>query len=169
MREDEVAARSVGVNIRGAKLWAFSLGAVWGGLAGVVFAYFQGFVSPESFTFMESVFIVSMVVLGGMGSIPGVIVGAILLTSIPELIRWAANLPAMSKIFTSETISLVSNYRMLVFALLMVLMMAFRPQGMIPSQRRARELHPDDAKVLKEEDQSMWDIEKAEDRSEHDL
>jgi len=169
MREDEVAASSVGVNIRGAKLWAFSLGAVWGGLAGVVFANFQGFVSPESFTFMESVFIVSMVVLGGMGSIPGVIVGAILLTSIPELIRWAANLPAVSKVLSSETVSLVSNYRMLVFAALMVIMMAVRPQGMIPSQRRSRELHPEDTKILEEEDQTMWDIERGEDRSEHDL
>jgi len=169
MREDEVAASSVGVNIRGAKLWAFSLGAVWGGLAGVVFANFQGFVSPESFTFMESVFIVSMVVLGGMGSISGVIVGAILLTSIPELIRWAANLPAVSKVLSSETVSLVSNYRMLVFAALMVIMMAVRPQGMIPSQRRSRELHPEDAKILGEEDQTMWDIERGEERSEHDL
>ncbi len=71
MREDEVAAASMGVNIMQAKLWAFSLGAVWGGIAGLTFANFQQFVSPESFTFMESVFVVCAVVIGGMGSIPG--------------------------------------------------------------------------------------------------
>ncbi|MDO8964604.1 MAG: ABC transporter ATP-binding protein [Coriobacteriia bacterium] len=169
MREDEVAASSVGVNIMTAKLWAFSLGAVWGGLAGVVFANSQGFVSPESFTFMESVFIVSMVVLGGMGSIPGVIVGACLIAGIPELIRGLAQSPMFSSVIPAETASAIANYRYLVFGLLMVIMMAFRPQGIIPSQRRALELHPDDSKILHDEDQSMWDIEQGDKRSEHDL
>lgn len=169
MREDEVAASSVGVNIMGAKLWAFSLGAVWGGLAGVVFANSQGFVSPESFTFMESVFIVSMVVLGGMGSIPGTIIGAILIAGIPEMIRGLAQSPMFSMYIKAETASAIANYRYLAFGLLMVVMMAFRPQGILPSKRRAQELHPEDAKTLQEEDQSMWDIEHGAKRSEHDL
>ena len=91
MREDEVAAASMGVNITGAKLWAFSLGALWGGIAGITFANFQGFVSPESFTFMESVFVVCIIVLGGMGSIPGAIVGALIIQGVPELIRGMAS------------------------------------------------------------------------------
>ncbi len=87
MRENEVAAAACGVNIRTQKLWAFSLGAMSGGIAGVTFAYVQQFISPESFTFMESVFVVCIVVLGGMGSIPGVIVGALLIRGVPDLIQ----------------------------------------------------------------------------------
>lgn len=169
MREDEVAASSVGVNIMTSKLWAFALGALWGGLAGVVFANFQGFVSPESFTFMESVFIVTMVVLGGMGSIPGTIVGAALIAGIPEIIRGVAQSPLLSSYIDATLASQISGYRYLVFGLLMVVMMALRPQGMIPSSRRAQELHPEDEKILEEEDQSMWDIEHGADRSDHDL
>jgi branched-chain amino acid transport system permease protein len=159
MREDEVAASSVGVNIMTSKLWAFALGALWGGLAGVVFANFQGFVSPESFTFMESVFIVTMVVLGGMGSIPGVIVGASLIAGIPELIRGVAQSPLLSSVIPPATAAAISGYRYLVFGLAMVIMMAVRPQGMIPSTRRAQELHPEDEKLLDEENQTLWDVE----------
>jgi branched-chain amino acid transport system permease protein len=169
MREDEVAASSVGVNIMTSKLWAFALGALWGGLAGVVFANFQGFVSPESFTFMESVFIVTMVVLGGMGSIPGVIVGAALIAGIPEMIRGIAQSPLLSGVIDPTLASAISGYRYLVFGLLMVIMMAVRPQGMIPSTRRAQELQPEDEKILEEEDQALWDVEHGSDRSEHDL
>jgi len=169
MREDEVAASSVGVNIMTSKLWAFALGALWGGLAGVVFANFQGFVSPESFTFMESVFIVTMVVLGGMGSIPGTIVGAALIAGIPEIIRGVAQSPLLSSVIDPTLASAISGYRYLVFGLLMVIMMAVRPQGMIPSVRRAQELHPEDEKTLEEEDQSLWDIKHGAERSEHDL
>ncbi len=169
MREDEVAASSVGVNIMTSKLWAFALGALWGGLAGVVFANAQGFVSPESFTFMESVFIVTMVVLGGMGSIPGVIVGAALIAGIPEMIRGVAQSPLLAGVIDPTLASAISGYRYLVFGLLMVIMMAVRPQGMIPSTRRAQELHPEDEKVLEEEDQSLWDLKHGADRSEHDL
>jgi branched-chain amino acid transport system permease protein len=167
MREDEVAASSVGVNIMTSKLWAFALGALWGGLSGVVFANFQGFVSPESFTFMESVFIVTMVVLGGMGSIPGVIVGAALIAGIPELIRGVAQSPLLSGYIDPSVASAISGYRYLVFGFLMVVMMALRPQGMIPSTRRAQELHPEDEKTLEEENQSLWDVEHGADGVEH--
>jgi branched-chain amino acid transport system permease protein len=160
MREDEVAASSMGVNITGAKLYAFSLGALWGGIAGITFANFQGFVSPESFTFMESVFVVSIVVIGGMGSIPGAIVGALFIQGIPEFIRGAAQAGWLNSVgiqLTAEQLSAVSNYRYLVFGALMVLMMALRPQGILPSKRRARELHPDDEDMLDTENQTLYD------------
>jgi branched-chain amino acid transport system permease protein len=171
MREDEVAAASVGVNIRTAKLWAFALGALWGGLAGVVFANFQGFITPDSFSFLESVFVVSMVVLGGMGSIPGVIIGAALIGGLPAIIQGVAQSPMLASIFRIDapTASAIANYRYLLFGLLMVVMMAWRPQGILPSKRRARELHPEDEKTLEEEDQSLWAVEHGIDGSGHDL
>lgn len=157
MRENEVAAEACGVNIRSQKLWAFSLGALSGGVAGVTFAYVQQFISPESFTFMESVFVVCIVVLGGMGSIPGVIVGALLIRGVPDLIQ-GLMVAGVIKL-SGDATSMITGYRFLVFGLLMVVMMAVRPQGMIPSKRRALELQPEDERVLAEEDQSMWDIE----------
>ncbi len=156
MREDEVAASSMGVSIMGAKLWAFSLGAVWGGIAGLTFANFQQFVSPESFTFMESVFVVCSVVIGGMGSIPGAIVGALLIQGTPEFIRGFASsgiIPGLS----GEQVSAISNYRNLVFGLVMVLMMIWRPQGILPSKRRAAELNADDD-ILEEENETLYDM-----------
>jgi branched-chain amino acid transport system permease protein len=157
MREDEVAANSVGINTTVAKLWAFSLGALWGGVAGVTFAYFQQFVSPESFTFMESVFVVISVVIGGMGSIPGVIVGAIIVQGIPETIRGLASSGLVK--LTGEQVALISNYRFLVFGLLLVVMMAWRPQGFIPSKRRALELKPENADIRAQESENLYDIE----------
>jgi branched-chain amino acid transport system permease protein len=155
MREDEVAAASMGISIMGAKLWAFSLGAVWGGIAGLTFANFQQFVSPESFTLMESVFVVCSVVIGGMGSIPGAIVGALLIQGTPEIIRGFASsgiIPGLS----GEQVSAISNYRNLVFGMVMVLMMIWRPQGIIPSKRRAAELTADDD-ILEEENETLYD------------
>ncbi len=157
MREDEVAAAACGINIRTQKLWAFSLGALSGGIAGVTFAYVQQFISPESFTFMESVFVVCIVVLGGMGSIPGVIAGALLIKGVPDLIQGLA-VAGVLKV-SGDITSIITGYRYLVFGLLMVVMMAVRPQGMIPSARRARELQPEDEKIRFEEDQQLWDLE----------
>jgi branched-chain amino acid transport system permease protein len=155
MREDEVAASSVGINITVAKLWAFSLGAMWGGIAGVTFANFQGFVSPESFTFLESVFVVCTIVIGGMGSIPGVIVGAIIIQGIPETIRGLASSGIVQ--MPAETVALIGNYRFLIFGLLLVIMMAWRPQGFIPAKRRAMELAPENEDILGEENQTLYD------------
>lgn len=145
-REDEVAASAMGVNITRAKLYAFTLGAFWGGIAGVTFAYFQAFVSPESFTFLESVLVLAIVVIGGMGSIPGVIVGALLIQGLPEFIRGFAQSDLLRDLgitLSGELVSAISNYRFLVFGAVMVLMMAIRPQGLIPSKRIARELKPE--------------------------
>ena len=156
MREDEVAASSVGVSITAAKLWAFSLGALWGGIAGLTFANFQQFVSPESFTFMESVFIVCTIVIGGMGSIPGAIVGAIIIQGIPAFIQGmaaAGKLPGVDP----STATVIANYRFLVFGLFVVIMMAWRPQGLIPSKRRAAELQPETDEMGDIEGESLYD------------
>ena len=122
----------------------------------MTFAYVQQFISPESFSFMESVFVVCIVVLGGMGSIPGVIVGALLIRGVPDLIQ-GLMVAGVIKL-SGDATSAITGYRFLVFGLLMVVMMAVRPQGMIPSSRRALELNPDDDRVLAEENQQLWDI-----------
>lgn len=113
LREDETAAECMGVNIVYTKLTAFAFGATWAGLGGVIFAAKQTFVSPESFTFFESVIILCMVVLGGMGSIPGVILGALVLTVLPEALRD------------------LTLYRPMILGGAMVLMMLLRPQGFL--------------------------------------
>jgi branched-chain amino acid transport system permease protein len=130
IREDEIAAKAMGVNTRNIKLLAFAMGASFGGVSGGMFAAFQGFISPESFILMESIVIVAMVVLGGMGHIPGVILGAILLYAIPEALRiWAK--PAQEMIFGHEYIA-PEALRMLLFGSAMVLIMLYRPHGLWP-------------------------------------
>jgi branched-chain amino acid transport system permease protein len=129
IREDEVAARAMGVNVTALKLLAFAAGAAFAGLAGVFFAGKMTFISPESFTFMESVMVLCMVVLGGMGSIPGVILGAVALIILPEALRQ------------------FQLYRLLVFGGAMALMMIFRPQGLIPSRLRKLELAKEGAEA----------------------
>lgn len=167
MREDEVAAASMGINIMTTKLWAFSLGAVWGAIAGITYAYWVGFISPESFNFMESVLIVCMVVLGGMGSIPGAIIGAIIIAGLPEVIRGVAQSPALSGVLTPEQAALVGDYRYLIFGGLMVIMMAVRPQGLFPSTRVARELTSDET-IVEEANEDLWEVENKHD-SPHSL
>lgn len=128
IREDELAAEVMGINTVKMKLLAFAIGASFAGGAGVFFASRMGFVSPESFIFIESVIIVSMVVLGGLGSIPGVIIGAIILTILPELFR---ELPSLiSFIPMAEHIDF-SQYRMLLFGGAMVVIMLMRPEGLV--------------------------------------
>ena len=165
-REDEVAASAMGIDIYKTKIYAMVLGAVWGGVAGVTFGYFQAFVSPESFTFLESTLVLAIVVIGGMGSIPGVLVGALVIQGVPEFIRGFASsgtLDAMGIHLSAEAISNISNYRMLILGALMVFMMAVRPQGIIPSKRVARELRPATVEDAELENQKMWDVEHHED------
>jgi branched-chain amino acid transport system permease protein len=114
------------------------MGASFGGIAGGLFAAFQGFVSPESFTLMESVMIVCMVVLGGMGHIPGVILGAVLLTITPEFLRDIIN-PLQRSLFGRMIVD-PENLRMLLFGLALIVVMLFRPAGLWPSARRREEL-----------------------------
>ncbi len=122
LREDEIACRSLGLNPTVIKLSAFTLGASFAGCAGAFFAARQGFINPESFTFIESAIVLAIVVLGGMGSQIGVILAAIALTVLPEVARQ------------------FQEYRMLVFGLVMVLMMIWRPQGLLPATRPRLEL-----------------------------
>ena len=132
IREDEIAAKAMGIHTRNVKLLAFAMGASFGGVAGALFAAFQGFVSPESFTLMESVVIVAMVVLGGMGHVPGVILGAVILYAIPEVLRYVAK-PLQESLFGQEFIA-PEALRMLLFGLAMVLIMLYRPQGLWPAR-----------------------------------
>jgi branched-chain amino acid transport system permease protein len=118
LREDEIACQAMGIDKRKTKLVAFSLGAFWAGIVGVMFAAKTTFINPASFTFLESAIILSIVVLGGMGSIIGVVFGALILILMPEYLR------------------ALSEYRMLAFGGILVCMMIFRPQGLFANIRR---------------------------------
>jgi len=136
IREDEIAAKAMGINTRNLKLLAFGMGATFGGVSGAMFASFQGFISPESFSLMESVMIVAMVVLGGIGHLPGVILGAVLLSALPEVLRYVAGpLQAMTDGRLDSAI-----LRQLLIALAMITIMLSRPRGLWPS--------PDHGKAL---------------------
>jgi branched-chain amino acid transport system permease protein len=137
IREDEVAAKAMGINTRNVKLAAFAMGATFGGVAGALFAAFQGFISPESFTLLDSIMILCMVVLGGMGNVSGVVLGAILLTALPEALRYVGPL---QQALVGRVIVEPSDLRMLLFGLALVLMMLLRPAGLWPSRLRQREL-----------------------------
>lgn len=141
IREDEIAAAAMGINTRNIKLLAFAMGATFAGLAGGLFASFQGFVSPESFNLLESIMILCMIVLGGMGHIPGVILGAVLLTVLPEALRYVGDLQRAT---LGRIVIDPADLRMLLFGLALVLMMLFRPAGLMPSTRRKREFSEGD-------------------------
>ena len=125
LREDETACKALGINPTNTKLTAFAVGAMFAGFAGSFFAAKQRFISPESFTFIESAIILAIVVLGGMGSQIGVVLAAVLLIGLPE---WFRDLGA---------------YRMVAFGLAMVLIMVFRPRGLIAHREPSVRLHPD--------------------------
>ncbi len=138
IREDEIAAKAMGINTRNVKLLAFAMGASFGGIAGAVFSATQQFVSPESFGLFESVIVLAMVVLGGMGHIPGVILGAVLLTLLPEVLR-ATMEPLQHALFGRVWID-AETLRLLVFGIALVAIMLYRPAGLWPSAVRKREL-----------------------------
>ena len=121
LKEDEVACQAMGIDKAKTKLTAFALGATWAAMGGVAFAANIGFINPGSFTLMESIVILSIVVVGGMGSIPGVMLGALVLVLVPEWLRE------------------LEQYRMLAFGGFLVLIMVFRPQGLIAAKRRSYE------------------------------
>jgi branched-chain amino acid transport system permease protein len=142
MREDEVAAAASGINTTTTKLWAFGLGASFAGAVGSVAAALQGSVFPDSFLFSESILILAMVVLGGMGNILGAVVGAAVLVVLPEVLR-----PLQA-------------YRLLIFGVLLIVMMLVRPEGIIVSRRRQRELRPDDAEVAARQRETLESAER---------
>ncbi|NMM12051.1 MAG: ABC transporter ATP-binding protein [Rhodoferax sp.] len=136
IREDEIAAKAMGINTRNLKLLAFGMGATFGGVSGAMFASFQGFISPESFSLMESVMIVAMVVLGGIGHLPGVILGAVLLSALPEVLRYVAG-PLQS--MTDGRLD-ASILRQLLIAVAMISIMLLRPRGLWPSPDHGKSL-----------------------------
>ena len=142
IREDEIAASAMGINTRNLKLLAFAMGAMFGGASGALFAGFQGFVSPESFSLMESIMVLCMVVLGGMGNIAGVILGGVLLALLPEVLRHSV-VPLQRALF-GKTLVDPESLRMLLFGAALIVMMLYRPAGLLPSRVRRRELDTDE-------------------------
>lgn len=124
LREDEVATRTLGIDVAQAKLWAMGLGNFFAGVGGALYAHTVGFIAPDNFTFLHSVMLVSMVILGGMDNVPGVVAGAVVLTIVPEKFR------------------AFQDYRLLFYGLVIVLMLHFRPQGLFPRTDRRYPLPP---------------------------
>jgi branched-chain amino acid transport system permease protein len=129
IREDEKAAEAMGVNTFGLKLFAFAGGAFLAGMAGTIKAHHDVSVTPDQYVFLESAFLLAAVVLGGMGTVAGVLVGATILKLLPEKLRF------------------VADYRLLIFGLLLVVMMRYRPEGIVPSKRRQLEFHEEDEEL----------------------
>jgi branched-chain amino acid transport system permease protein len=147
IREDEIAASLMGVNVSKLKLFIFVISGIYGAVAGIIYTHHIKFITPNLILFWDSILLVSIVVIGGIGSIPGTIVGAILFYGVPELLRDFLG-------------SQLAEFRMLTFGLIMLLMIIFRPQGLIPSERRKYELKPETEKVKEEEDENLFDLEK---------
>lgn len=133
IREDEIAAKAMGINTRNIKLLAFAMGASFGGVSGAMFAAFQGFISPESFSLTESIAVLSMVVLGGMGHIPGVILGGLVLAALPEVLRHSVE-PVQQALFGQVLVD-ADVLRQLLLGLAMVLIMLNRPAGLWPAPK----------------------------------
>ncbi|RJG06755.1 ABC transporter ATP-binding protein [Noviherbaspirillum cavernae] len=133
IREDEIAAKAMGINTRNIKLLAFAMGASFGGVAGAMFASFQGFVSPESFSLTESIAVLAMVVLGGIGHIPGVVLGGVILAALPEVLRHVVE-PVQRNLFGTVLIE-AEVLRQLLYGLAMVGIMLYRPAGLWPSPK----------------------------------
>jgi len=152
LREDELAAISSGINAAHAKMISVVLSAGIAGFAGSLYASYANVISPESFVFMQSVIVVCMVVLGGMGSIPGVMLGSIVLLALPQVIR------QVSGMVTSE----FEIYRMLVFGLLIMVMVIFRPEGLVPDRLWRAELHEVDPRELEKTRQYLFDTQEDE-------
>ena len=136
IREDEIAAKAMGINTRNMKLLAFGMGATFGGISGIMFATFQTFISPESFSLQESIMIVAMVVLGGIGHIPGVVLGALLLAALPEVLRWVSGEFDLQRITGGRLDAAI--LRQLLIALAMIGIMLARPRGLWPSPEHAK-------------------------------
>jgi branched-chain amino acid transport system permease protein len=130
IREDEEAAQAMGVNAVRLKLLAFAIGAAFGGVSGALFASFQGFVSPESFTLNESIAVLAMVVLGGMGHVPGVILGCVLLAALPEALR--ASMGPLQQVLFGQVVVDPEIIRQLFYGLALIVAMLYRPAGLWP-------------------------------------
>ena len=155
IREDELAAAHMGINTTKAKLSAFALGASFSGLAGVAYGSKLNLVSPDQFQFNVSIFVLSMLVLGGMGNIYGVIVGSFLLSALERFILPQATVFAHNLGFVNVDFS---NFRFLMYGLILVSIMLFRPEGLFPSRQRKAELHVAQLdETLAQQEQSMYE------------
>jgi len=160
MREDELAASCMGINLTRTKLLAFSMGAFFSGFAGVVQGSRLSLVNPEQFTFTTSISILVMVVLGGLGSVPGVVVGAglialiqyYLLDRVNDFVHWVGSLVRIDYLQTVD----LTQAQYLIFGIMLVLMMLFRREGLLPNRQRRRELRPSDTEMLREENQQLY-------------
>ena len=155
LREDELAAACMGINLTRTKLLAFSMGAFFSGFAGVIEGSHAGLIDPSGFTFSFSISILVMVVLGGLGSVPGVVLGAVIIAAIKlylldRMNEWAHNLHLIPDSFS------LTQAQYLIFGVILVLMMLFRREGLLPSGQRRRELHPNDPEMLREENQQLY-------------
>lgn len=169
LREDEIAAVHSGINSTQAKILAMVISAGVAGLAGCLFAYYQQFINPTYFVFTQSVIVVCMVVLGGMGSIPGAALGAIVLDALPDLIRATFSdwLPSvfgptfMSRwpMWLQSFFTDFEKYRMLLFGIVVVLVVIFRPEGLLPDHLWRAETHEEDPREQERTRQSLFDIE----------
>ncbi|EYB69801.1 branched-chain amino acid ABC transporter, permease protein [Deinococcus phoenicis] len=144
IREDEIAAQAMGVPLLRTKLLAFATGASFAGAMGVIFAAKQNFIDPKSFDYFQSIGVLSMVILGGMGNIAGVFLGAVVVTLLNLMV-----LPTLSEVLQQSFPNLNQNldpskYQRLIFGLVLVLMMLYRPEGLLPSARRKAEMHADE-------------------------
>jgi len=140
IREDERAAEAMGVNTFGLKLFAFASGAFLAGMAGTIKAHVDVSVTPDQFVFLESAFLLAAIVLGGMGTVAGVLIGATILKLLPEKLRF------------------VSDYRLLLFGLLLILIMRFRPEGLVPSRRRQLEFHEQDIELAEKIEEEHLEV-----------
>lgn len=168
LREDEIAAIHSGIDATRAKILAMVISAGVAGLAGCLFAYYQSFINPTYFLFMQSVIVVCMVVLGGMGSIPGAVIGAIVLDSLPDVIRatfsdwlprvfgptFMASWPAWLQSFFTD----FEKYRLLLFGIVVVLVVIFRPEGLLPDTLWRSETHEEDPREQEHTRQTLFDI-----------
>lgn len=162
LREDEIAASSMGINLVRTKLWAFALGASFSGFAGAVYAGYLTVVYPDQFEFSVSVILLSMVILGGLGNIYGVIVGSLLIQSfdrilaeeLNELLHWIGDRTGLTFLQAHD----VTQDRFLIFGLALVLMMLLRPGGIFPSSQRQAEMEPTDPDITHAENQQMYDV-----------
>jgi len=150
IREDEIAAKAMGINTRNIKLLAFGMGASFGGVAGAMFASFQGFVSPESFSLTESIAVLAMVVLGGIGHIPGVVLGGVILAALPEVLRHVVE-PVQRQLFGAVLVD-AEVLRQLLYGLAMVVIMLYRPEGLWPSPKHEDRMDANAKKRLDEKE-----------------
>jgi branched-chain amino acid transport system permease protein len=170
IREDELAAATMGINTTTTKLLAFGLGAAISGFAGTFYGAHQAFASPQQFNFSQSVLILVMVILGGMGNMWGVILGAVVLYLLQTVIliqlpNWLVEVGRAFNIDFLANLNAgnfkLTDYTFFIYGIILVLFMLFRPEGLIPSSRRKAELHPATAKETRQEQQDLYDVRSA--------